>query len=416
MRIQILTPEYDITGGGIATWYRALASEFCELGVDVRVIEGSGVCSEEVRAARVHSGVSVETLEHSRLVSWEKHFSAFEATPRLRRHIAAAWAMWEQADYGANADIVEATDWGLLFVPPALEARRPLIIQCHGSIGQIADHDPVAGEETENLIVRLIERGVLSVASAIQTYSRTNAAFWRAETGQDVAMIRPAWSSPSSPKVHEVDDRGLVVGRLQRWKGSAVLCEALRRLGSSAPSVDWFGRDTVWGERDHYTSEHLARTFPLVWGTKFFHYRQISPVEVARRQARALFNIVPSTWDVFNFTAVEAMASGRPTIVSTGAGASELIEDGVNGFLFAKEDADALAEAIERVVSEESGPSCRNRRGRPEHHPCRARPEDDRGAAPGCLSCCDRRVPSAAAVSHRRVAGCRLPAVRGSRK
>ena len=79
------------------------------------------------------------------------------------------------------------------------------------------------------------------------------------------------------------------------------------------------------------------------------------PADLARRgdaaPIKCSFNIVPSTWDVFNFTAVEAMASGRPVIVSTGAGASELIEDGVNGFLFANEDADALAAAIERVTS-----------------------------------------------------------------
>jgi glycosyltransferase involved in cell wall biosynthesis len=148
-----------------------------------------------------------------------------------------------------------------------------------------------------------------------------------------------------------VGDHGLVVGRLQRWKGAATLCEALTRLGSNAPHIDWVGRDTVWGARGHYASEHMAQTYPDVWGNKLFHQPQISPVEVARRQAAALFNIVPSTWDVFNFTAVEAMASGRPTIVSTGAGASELIEDGVNGFLFAHGDSAALAEAIQRVMT-----------------------------------------------------------------
>jgi hypothetical protein len=63
---------------------------------------------------------------------------------------------------------------------------------------------------------------------------------------------------------------------------------------------------------------------------------------------------VPSTWDVFNFTAVEAMASGRPTIVSAGAGASELIADGVNGYLFAPGDAGSLAEAIDRLLTESS--------------------------------------------------------------
>jgi hypothetical protein len=65
-----------------------------------------------------------------------------------------------------------------------------------------------------------------------------------------------------------------------------------------------------------------------------------------------LFNLVPSTWDVFNFTAIEAMSSGRPTIVSDGAGASELIEDGVNGFVFEAGNATALASAIERTLTE----------------------------------------------------------------
>jgi hypothetical protein len=60
---------------------------------------------------------------------------------------------------------------------------------------------------------------------------------------------------------------------------------------------------------------------------------------------------VPSTWDVFNFTAVEAMASGRPTIISTGAGAHELIEDGQNGYVFPSGNAEGLASTIDRVLA-----------------------------------------------------------------
>lgn len=85
------------------------------------MIEGSGVYSSDNRAARKKDdGMQIETLEHSNLVRWEEKFSLFGAAPNLRRHLAAAWAMWEQADYGLDADIVEATDWGLSFVPPAL--------------------------------------------------------------------------------------------------------------------------------------------------------------------------------------------------------------------------------------------------------------------------------------------------------
>ena len=318
----------------------------------MRVIEGSAFHAANDRAIQVIDGISVETLERDRLSRWWNRFPAFAALPVLRRHLAAAWAMWEQADRGANVDVIEATDWGLLFVPPAIEATRPLVVQCHGSIGQIADHDPIVGQESDNFLARLIEKNIFSIVGTIQTYSRANAEFWRAETARELTIIPPAWFRPVIVEQREPTDRGLVVGRLQRWKGPIVLCEALRRLGGGAPCVDWVGRDTAWGARGGSTAQHLAQIHPDLWKTKFFHHLPVSPAEVARRQARALFNIVPSTWDMFNFTTVEAMASGRPVIVSTGAGASELIEDSVNGYLFANESADELASAIERVLRE----------------------------------------------------------------
>jgi glycosyltransferase involved in cell wall biosynthesis len=123
-------------------------------------------------------------------------------------------------------------------------------------------------------------------------------------------------------------------------------------MGGRAPAIDWYGRDTPWGRSEISGAAYLASTYRGIWGTKLVRHSPIAPDEVARRQASALFNLVPSTWDTFNFTAVEAMASGRPTIVSTGAGASELVEDGINGFLFPTGDARALAEAIERVMGE----------------------------------------------------------------
>src|SRR5262249_9977257 len=257
----------------------------------------------------------------------------------------------EEAGFGEGYDMVEACDWGLLFVPPALQATRPLVVQCHGSVGQIAVHDPIAGEETQGLLVRLIERAVLAVAQSIQTTSRANAAFWQAETGRDIAMIRAALVQPAPPPIQKSSSRGLVVGRVQRWKGPDILCAALQRLGTRAPAIDWVGRDTAWEARESSTAAHLLRSFPAFLGRLIKHCLPEQPAEIARRQASALFNLVPSTWDVFNFTAVEAMASGRPTIVSTGAGASELIEDQVNGYLFAAGDADALAAALDRLLS-----------------------------------------------------------------
>ena len=349
MRLLILTPEFEVAGGGIATFYRNLAPPLRDQGVDIRVIEGSANHAGK-RAQRTIDGVAVETLERVRLSRWWDRFGDYAATPGLRRHLAAAWAMWEQADFAAEADIVEATDWGFLFLPPAVEAIRPMIVQAHASVGQISVHDPLAGEETQDVLARLLERSVLSEWPTLQTYGAANSVFWGSETGSEVTVIRPAM--PLSPPMDRPLGRhGLVIGRIQRWKGPQTLCEALVHLGGAAPEMSWVGRDTPWSGWESSSSGLLKSAFPDQWGKRVTPHTPVSPTEVARLQASALFNLVPSTWDVFNLTTVEAMASGRPTIVSTGAGAADLIVDGENGYQFAAGDGRALAAAIERVLA-----------------------------------------------------------------
>ena len=350
MRLLILTPEFGQARGGIATFYRHLVPRLAELGVEVRVIEGSAAHAREASPRSV-DGARVETLELSRLRRWDGRFAALAAAPGLRRHLAAAWAIWEQAGEGASADVVEAADWGLSFVPPTVEATRPLVVQGHGSVGQISVHDPLDGEETQNALCRLIEAAVLGRAPAFQTYSRLNADFWGAETGRAVTMIRPAVPLPAAATAGAISDHGLVAGRIQRWKGPDVLCEALALMGAGTLAVDWLGRDTAYGRRDGSTAAAMARAYPQIWGRRVLPVPPVSPAEVAAWQGRARFNLVPSAWDVFNFTAAEAMASGRPAVVSTGAGASELVVDGQTGFVFEAGNAASLASALERVMS-----------------------------------------------------------------
>ena len=151
--------------------------------------------------------------------------------------------MWEQVGFGEDADIIEACDWGLLFVPPALDRTRPLVVQCHGSIAQIALHDPIDGEESQSALTRLLERGILAGVDTLQTYSSGNAAYWQDEAGRDCFVHYPAWKRPETP-AETLRQRGLVVGRLQRWKGPQVVCAALDLLREKRVNIDWVGRDT----------------------------------------------------------------------------------------------------------------------------------------------------------------------------
>lgn len=353
MRLLYMLPEYVTdSGGGIIAFYRHFLPLLSRQGHEVRVLVGSGVKAEASKSSRIIDGVHVEFLEHERLMDYHARFGHYSALPALRRHLAASWAMWEQSGRGEGYEVVEAADWGLLFLPWIVEGGPPCVVQLHGSIGQIDVHDPLRGEEVHGQLVRLIESIGVSQASVAQAYSHGNADFWRRSSRRRVDRILPAWQPQSAPGSAPVrKSRGLVVGRVQRWKGPEVLCEALELLGARAPSIDWVGRDTLFENRKTTTSAHLATTWPNIWG-KGVLQRSQQPADVtARLQAEAAFVVVPSLWDTFNFTCAEAMGVATPVICSKGAGSSELIEDGVSGFVFEAGDAHGLASALDSLLS-----------------------------------------------------------------
>jgi len=353
MKLLYLLPEYvNNAGGGIITFYRHFLPLLAAQGHQVRVIVGSGVWAQASISLTVIDGVHVETLSHAHLLKYHAQFARYAATPGLRNYLAAAWAMWDQAGRGEGFDVVEATDYGLLFVPWVIEQGLPCVVQLHGSIGQISMHDPVRGEEAQGALVRLLERSVIAESGEVQASSHSNADFWRRQAGRPVSRIWPAWRPM---KIQPVDvsrsSHGLVMGRIQRWKGPQVLCEALASLGPRAPSIDWLGRDMLFERRGTTMGQHLQKAWPDVWGKRLKPLAQVPAMQAALLQAQAAFAVVPSLWDTFNFTCVEAMGAATPVICSTGAGACELIIDGENGFTFDNNNAHSLAHALDRLLS-----------------------------------------------------------------
>ena len=267
--------------------------------------------------------------------------------------MARARAAWTLAREGEGYDVVETTDYGSLFAPwTACGDRPPLLLQLHGSNGQLMSRDPLAGEETEACVSRLVETSLVGRADELQSYGGPNAREWASVLRREVIRLWPAWRSAgvTSAAVLPVSIVGLVVGRVQSWKGPAVLCEAMRQLGRDAPTIGWIGADTYFRRPGHWTGDELAAQYPDVWGRKIVPLGRRNPQETASLQAAAQFVVVPSTWDVFNLSAVEAMALGRVVICSEGAGAAELIRDGETGFRCPPGDAAALADRIRQVL------------------------------------------------------------------
>jgi glycosyltransferase involved in cell wall biosynthesis len=349
MNLLFVIPEYPPhSGGGIITFYKNLLPELVRQGHRVHAVVGSAFTS--LLPPYEDEGVTVEFLDHAKVDSNLSLFGRFSAVPELQRHLSAAWTAFEQADHGAGFDVVETTDWGLLFVPWVVQLDTPpVVVQLHGSVGQIDYHDPKAGNELLGILARLIESDVLALSDALQSYSRNNATFWSQATGNTTEYIPPAWISSLANQDYERENRGLVVARIQLWKGPIVLCEALRLLGDFAPDMEWAGRDFDY--MGSSMSEYLAAQYPDVWQTKIKTIGPQAALKIAELQSRADFVIVPSTWDVFNFTCIEAMGHGQIVICSDQAGASSLIQDGVNGLTFAGNNSASLAHTLERFLN-----------------------------------------------------------------
>lgn len=351
MKILFVIPEYPPDfGGGIVRYYSDLTIALRELGCEVSILKGSGFVhgNQSYR----HDGIDVSVLETPRFDSWSKQFQHFTVFPELRQHLAAAFALHEQAKAGEGFDAIEVTDWGFLFLPWVLEAAAPVLVQMHGSCGQIRSREPVAGREAEGLFWSLLEHAGLQSASVLSACSHANAQEWRSRLGREVYYVLPPLkqtiSAPQSP-LKPTGKPWLAVGRIQHWKGPQVACAAWQKLGQNAPLLEWVGRDTQHGASGNSTDAWLQTKFPKVWRKKIQPVGQLPPPDVFGRMVAAKAVLIPSLWDAFNLVTAEAMALCKAVVVSDGAGAVDLVEHGVNGFVFPQGDSNALAEIVQQV-------------------------------------------------------------------
>jgi glycosyltransferase involved in cell wall biosynthesis len=350
LNILFVLPEYyPHPGGGIATYYQHYINALKPYCRRIKVIVGSGYVQGTDKFD--NNGIQVECLNPLLYKQQLKKFSKLDLLPEYRNNIAAAWAMWKQSNSGEGFDIIECTDFGLGFIPWVIHHNKPVITRMHGSSGQIALHEnnDIGLATDANMHTEL---SLLPLCDLILTHSMANSDFWTSVLpASNIHYIKPVYQ-PVMNKPLAFDNRdnyGLVTARIQKWKGPAELCKAVELLKANT-NIKWFGRDMAY-DKTLSTNEYLRATYPNVWNNKIVPHSPKPNSEIQITQRLAKFGIVPSVWDMFNFTCVEFMDAGTPVICADGAGAAELIEHGINGYKYNATDPAALAVCIEAVIS-----------------------------------------------------------------
>ena len=355
MHICFAIPEYLPNPGGIATYYSRLAPLLLKDGHIVTILHIG--YDEPVREPR---GIQIVDLRKSRRNRERQLFRLLTETYHLPVFaMASGLAMrdWLRANAKKEGiDIVEGADFLGMSALLLDDDLPPHLLTCHGSYGQICHYTGKKLVQEEDQIVASLELVSLSNADGVIAYSPSNADCWSDYMGRTVSMTRAPWTSSSAVDAEFEKSgggaemvNGLVIGRFQIWKGAIVLLDALNHYPkeTSGVLINWIGGECEHPETGEPLSEFARKRYPEIWGKRFFYESQINRKEVQKRQAKADFVVVPSTWDTFSFAALEAMDLGKPLIISNAVGASYLCENEQNALLFQSGDTAGLANALQ---------------------------------------------------------------------
>lgn len=145
------------------------------------------------------------------------------------------------------------------------------------------------------------------------------------------------------------------VGRLAGVKGVPILLKALSRLEQDVPGL----HATLIGDGPERADlEDQAKRLRLDGVVHFAGYKSQSEVAEILTGADAL--VLPSFAEGVPVTLMEAMASSLPVLTTRVGGISELVADGVSGYLVPPGNVDALTERLRDLLSD---PELRARMG-----------------------------------------------------
>ena len=190
------------------------------------------------------------------------------------------------------------------------------------AISDYVARDAVAQHGTDPARIRVIPRGI-----ALERFHPT------AVPPERMVKLVQAWRVPDGANIV------LLPGRLTRWKGQAVLIEAVVRLNRADVFTvligDAQGRDAYAAELEAMIAER-----DLAGRVRLAGHCADMPA------AYALASVVISAStdpEGFGRVPVEAQAMGKPVVATDHGGATETVLVGETGWLVPPRDADALA-------------------------------------------------------------------------
>jgi glycosyltransferase involved in cell wall biosynthesis len=154
---------------------------------------------------------------------------------------------------------------------------------------------------------------------------------------------------------YQIEKDEIVIGCVARYKKQVQLLQALSQIQQPV-HVLFVGIDEypeLRAIQNQWSVPHRVHYAGSVNNSKVLHHYPLFTV-----------NILPSTIEGLSQALLESMALGVPVIATNIGGNSELIQDGVNGFLFKNGDVATLANQIQKIIDDPALRECFSQAGK----------------------------------------------------
>lgn len=318
---------------------------------------GYGKAKEAILAAM--SGIASGGADDD--IFWSDDFTDYAYYNRQTAELVSA------LDRENDFDVFYIHDFQQLPLGHMLHSLKPKIFRWHIPF----DESVIPSEWKEPLGTYLNSYDVV-IASSMKYLSSLQRFGYSGKARHVYPYVDPTdYSVPSMGEVDSLcrglglakqDKVALVVARMDPMKGQDRAIRALakarkeeRRLklvlvGNGSFSSSKGGVGLSKGAAWRSELELLAKKLGLKESVVFAGHLSHGGLDAAYE--RCDLTLLPSVREGFGLVVLESWIHKKPSIVSRGAGISELVADGVNGFLYDPDDCDGLADKMLTLVSD----------------------------------------------------------------
>ena len=346
-----------LKGGAVEVHILKLSTElskYCNVSIVDRLYKGENIYSID--------GIKIERIK-SRMLNVHPRIN------HILNEIIFARRLCSKLEIFKDADIIHAHNLytGLYALKIAKKIGAKFIYTCHNGMwctndvnlyekaivrkleSKIMSEADISIAVSENLRRNIIQKGRVPEEKIVTIYN-----------GVDTSFFNPNVNCKDIVERYDLEGYFTVVfvGRIAPAKGIEYLIKALKELEDYRVKAILVGPFKYMFQEGKGKSKYAEYLFSLV--EKYnLQDRVIFTDAVPRKDLPKYYAVgdvfvLPSIYEAMPMVLVEAMACGKPLIGSKVGGIPEVIEEGVNGFLFEPKNYKDLAEKILMLIEDEN--------------------------------------------------------------